>query len=180
MFLRLLQQNDLPANANLDATFNFGPGYALNSNSLLHSMSTPIPFSIVVTIPSLKSASRLDFNSNAATKVTSSDLNALEFSVCFQRVCPSWQCYNDKKAWLYHESGLTRQVRYHRYHTLTEYRQEVTAFAIAFRPESEYFGGPLPSPSPHSFFITLHHISYSYLRTDADPGWFMRIMTSLD
>ncbi|GBP85512.1 hypothetical protein EVAR_45054_1 [Eumeta japonica] len=50
--------------------------------------------------------------------------------------------------WLQHKNGPARPVRYY---TFTEYRYEVTAFAVTFHPLSESPGSPFAAPSifPH-------------------------------
>ncbi|GBP41521.1 hypothetical protein EVAR_20326_1 [Eumeta japonica] len=73
------------------------------------------------------------------------------------------------------ESGLPRLVRYH---TLTQYRREVTAPVDVFHPISESFDGQPPFfyPTPQSRHtpsivpLTLHQISNLYARSQQRTG----------
>ncbi|GBO99891.1 hypothetical protein EVAR_99852_1 [Eumeta japonica] len=76
--------------------------------------------------------------------------------------------------WLQQDNGPPRQVRYN---TQTEYRCEVAAFVVAFRPVSKSVGASLRNPTPlssfsiilpsiipltslHSFHHSLYQMSY--------------------
>ncbi|GBP47599.1 hypothetical protein EVAR_30313_1 [Eumeta japonica] len=69
-------------------------------------------------------------------------------------------------------------------HSLTEYRREVTDFAVIYRPASESFSGPLPSPSLHTPSINPSSVGYPIpsqeaVNTHATPVWLSKTHRSI-